>query len=301
MAEKKLIVIVGPTAVGKTELCIRLAQKFNAPILSADSRQFYKEMSIGTAKPTAQELRLAKHYFVDHLSIKDEYTVARFENEAIALLSDLYQENDVAILSGGSGLFIDAVLKGLDEMPEIDSQVRQKVNADLEEYGLDFLLNELKEIDPLYYDNVDKKNPRRVIRGIEVYRQTQVPFSQYRSANKKNRFFDCIKIGLQRDREELCNRINLRVDLMIKTGLLEEVKKLQSFSNLSSMQTVGYTELISFLRGEYTFDHAVDLVKRNTRRFAKRQMTWFRKDSEINWFHPDDFDMICKKLIDSGV
>lgn len=301
MTEKKLIVLVGPTAVGKTDLCIRLAQKYNAPILSADSRQFYQEMSIGTAKPTTEELSLAKHYFINSRSIHDEYSVAQFEREAIAVLKDHYQESDIAILSGGSGLFIDAVLNGLDEIPEIDSTIRNDVNTDLEEKGLDFLLQELKEIDPDYYNSVDKQNPRRVIRGIEVYRQTQTPFSEYRKASKKKRFFDCIKIGLQRDREELYNRINLRVDAMMEAGLLEEVKELFIYKNNSSMQTVGYTELIGFLEDKYTFAEAVELIKRNTRRYAKRQMTWFRKDNEINWVHPDDYDTIVEIVNSSKV
>jgi len=301
MAEKKLIVLVGPTAVGKTEMCIRLAQRYNAPILSADSRQFYKEMSIGTAKPTQEELRMAKHYFIDNLSVNDEYTVARYENEAITLLNSLYQESNIAILCGGSGLFIDAVLNGLDEMPEIDLQIREKVNSDLKEKGLDYLLKELQEIDPAYYQLVDKQNPRRVIRGIEIFRQTQLPFSQFRNANKKERYFETIKIGLHRDRNELYERINQRVDAMMESGLLSEVEKLQLYYHFSSMQTVGYTELIEYFKGNYTLGEAVELIKRNTRRYAKRQMTWFRKDSEINWFQPADYDLICKYLADRGV
>lgn len=296
MNKKYLIVVVGPTAVGKTDFTINLAQELNAPIVSADSRQFYKEMSIGTAKPSPEELKAAKHYFVDFLSIQDEYTVAQFEKEATNKLEDIYKDNDYAILTGGSGLFIDAVVNGLDEIPDISKEIRDSVLYDLEAKGLDFLLNELKISDPEYYNQVDKKNPRRVCRGIEVCRQTGKSFSEFRKGKKKIRPFHTLKIGLIRNREELYDRINQRVDKMIKQGLVDEVKGLYKYRNVKSMNTVGYSEVIGYLQNEYDLDQAVSLIKRNTRRYAKRQLTWFQKDKSIKWFDLESFKDIYNWL-----
>lgn len=296
MGKKYLIVVVGPTAVGKTDFTINLAQKLNAPIISADSRQFYKEMSIGTAKPSPEELKAALHYFVDFLSIQDEYTVAQFENDAINKLEEIYRENDYAILTGGSGLFIDAVVNGLDEMPDISPEIRSSVLHDLEEKGLQFLLHELEVSDPEYYDQVDRSNPRRVCRGVEVCRQTGKSFSEFRKGAKKIRPFQTLKIGLTRNREELYDRINQRVDNMVKQGLVDEVKGLYRYRNLKSMNTVGYSEVIGYLQREYDLDQAVNLIKRNTRRYAKRQLTWFQKDNSIKWFDIESFKDIYNWL-----
>ncbi len=281
---KNLIVIVGPTAIGKTSLSIALAKYFNCEIVSADSRQFYKEMNIGTAAPTIDELKQAKHHFIQHKSIKDDYTVGDFEKEALEKLSKLFQNNDYAILVGGSGLYVDAVIKGLDYFPEVDPNVRKKLQEEYQNNGIELLQQQLQVLDPLYYQKVDLQNTHRVIRALEVSISSGKPYSTFLSATKKNRPFNTIKIGVIADRQIIYDRINLRVDLMIKEGLLDEVKSIHQYKTLNALNTVGYKEIFNYLEDEWDLDFAISEIKKNTRRFAKRQLTWFRKDPEITWF-----------------
>ena len=283
-----LITIIGPTAIGKTSLSIDIANYFGCDILSCDSRQFYKELLIGTAPPSPEEQAQAKHYFIHDRSIFDDYTVGDYENDAIALLDTLYQEKDKAILIGGSGLYVDAVLKGFDEFPQIDSKVRANLQQELEEKGLEYLQEKLRELDVEYSKIVDIQNPQRVIRALEVCIGTGKTFTEFRVREVKQRNFTPIKIGLNIDREKLYERINLRVDLMMEAGLLAEAKKMYPHKNINSLQTVGYRELFRYFDGEFTLDFAISEIKKNTRRFAKRQLTWFRKDEEIKWFDPKD-------------
>jgi tRNA dimethylallyltransferase len=283
-----LITIIGPTAIGKTSLSIDIANYFGCDILSCDSRQFYKELLIGTAPPSPEEQAQAKHYFIHDRSIFDDYTVGDYENDAIALLDTLYQEKDKAILIGGSGLYVDAVLKGFDEFPQIDSKVRANLQQELEEKGLEYLQEKLRELDVEYSKIVDIQNPQRVIRALEVCIGTGKTFTEFRIREVKQRNFTPIKIGLNIDREKLYERINFRVDLMMEAGLLAEAKKMYPHKNINSLQTVGYRELFRYFDGEFTLDFAISEIKKNTRRFAKRQLTWFRKDEEIKWFDPKD-------------
>lgn len=287
MLNKSLIVLVGPTAIGKTAASIQIAEAFNCPIVSADSRQFFKEMSIGTAKPSAEEMQGVPHYFIDSHSITDEFNVGKYETEAIALLDTLFQTNDTVILVGGSGLYIDAICKGFDELPEADAEVRTKINSLLEEKGIEALQELLKELDPEYHSKVDLQNPQRMSRALEVCLTTGEPYSALRKGNIKKRDFNIIKIGLNTEREILYERINKRVDIMMQQGLLEEVKKLLPLKHLNALQTVGYKELFDFLENKTDLNTAIDSIKQNTRKFAKRQLTWFRRDEEIKWFEPN--------------
>ncbi|SDD10616.1 tRNA dimethylallyltransferase [Algoriphagus faecimaris] len=287
-----LILVVGPTAVGKTDLCINLAKKFDTEILSSDSRQFYREMEIGTAKPTQKELKLVPHHFVNSLSIHEDYDVKMFEKDAITLLEQLFKEKKSVIMTGGSGLFADAVTKGLDDMPEVHKEVRQRVIFDYQEKGLSYLQREVEKLDPEYYEVVDQKNPQRLMRALEVCLGTGKPFSSFRKRKETIRPFQILKIGLDRDREEIYDRIDRRMDQMLESGLIEEAEQLFPFRHLNALQTVGYQELFGYLEGKYDKEEAIRLLKRNSRRYAKRQLTWFRKDSEIRWFHPDSVDAI---------
>ncbi|GAA4300604.1 tRNA (adenosine(37)-N6)-dimethylallyltransferase MiaA [Nibribacter koreensis] len=285
--DKYLIVVVGPTAVGKTDLCVQLAKQFETDVLSMDSRQFFRELSIGTAKPSPEEQQGVTHHFVNSHSIQEEYNAGAFEQDALALLEDLFQEHQVVIATGGSGLYVRALCEGLDEMPEVEPGLREKLMTRLEEEGLDPLRQELQELDPVYAQQVDLQNPQRVIRALEVCLSSGQPYSSFRTqASLRSRNFKTIKIGLTRDREELYQRINQRMDLMLAQGLLEEVKSVLPYQHHQAMQTVGYTELFDYLAGKYDFEEAVRLLKRNSRRYAKRQLTWFRRDDEITWFHP---------------
>lgn len=293
---KHLIVIVGPTAIGKTSLSIALAQKYNTEILSADSRQFYKEMHIGTAKPSKDEMNGIKHHFIDSLSIKDEYTVGKFEIDFIQKCKNLFKNHDILIAVGGSGLFIKAICEGLDNVPSVSLEIRDKLMRRLEDEGIEVLQNELKLVDPKYYDMTDIENPHRIIRALEVYQGTGEPISSFQRGNVKKRPFNIIKIGLEVERNELYNRINQRVDIMVNNGLLEEVKSLFKFKDLPSLQTVGYQEFWPYFSNNISIEEAVELVKRNTRRFAKRQLTWFRKDQEIKWFQAGDNNNITSYL-----
>ena len=284
MSNKYLISIVGPTAIGKTALSIKLANHFNTEIISADSRQFFKEMTIGTAAPTPTELASAKHHFIHHKSIEDDYNVGAFEKEAISLLNELFKTTNIVIMVGGSGLYTDAVTKGLDDFPEIDSSIRLTLNKQLQSEGLEHLQNQLKKLDQKTYNSIAIDNPHRVIRALEVCIGTNKPYSSFLNNKKTERNFTTISIGLTADREIIYNRINKRVDLMLNDGLLEEVKQLLPKQQLNALNTVGYKELFKYLNNEWTLDFAISEIKKNTRRFAKRQLTWFKKNKNTIWF-----------------
>jgi len=293
---KKLIVIAGPTAVGKTGLAIKLATDLNCGIISADSRQLYKEMNIGTAKPSLEERRKVRHYFIDYKSIHEYYSAGRFEVDVVELLRD-YKRNYI-LMVGGSGLYIKAVCEGINEMPGPDLNLRKSLQRRFEENGLEELIEELKILDPDSWNTLDLQNPNRVIRALEVIHQTGKKYSELKDRKKKSRDFDVLKIGLDMPREALFARINARVDKMIEQGLLEEVRSLWAWRKLTALETVGYTEFFNHLAGDYDFQEAVRLCKRNTRRYAKRQLTWFRKDKDIRWHSPEDYLAIIKMIKD---
>lgn len=289
---KTLIVIEGPTAAGKTAIAIKLAQQLKTEIISADSRQFYREMIIGTAKPTDEELAAAKHHFINSHSVTESFNVGDFEKQSLQLLDELFKTHDKVIMAGGSGLFIQAVTKGFDDLPVANTAIREKLKLELAEKGIQFLQDQLKNTDPDYYNQVDLNNPQRLIRALEVFETTGKPFSSYRKAVTNKRSFDCIKIGLDLPREVLYQRINQRVDDMIAQGLVEEVRSLLPYRHLNALNTVGYSELFGYFDGKNDLNTAIELVKQNTRRFAKRQLTWFRKDKEIKWLMADDVELI---------
>ena len=298
---KTLIVVVGPTAIGKTALSIKIANHFKTEILSADSRQFYKELSIGTAVPSPEELISAKHHFIQHISIHNKYTVGDFEKDALKCIDTIFKNQDIAVFVGGSGLYIDAVTKGLDHFPDIDPNIRLRLNDEYEKDGLISLANKLKALDPEAHKTIEIDNPHRVIRALEVTIGTGQPYSNFLNKPKPKRHFDIIKIGLTAERSVIYNRINDRVDEMIKHGLIDEVKALQPYQHLNALNTVGYKELFSYLEGTISLEFAISEIKKNTRRFAKRQLTWFRKDGDITWFDfkTDDrviFDYITANL-----
>ncbi|RKQ49364.1 tRNA dimethylallyltransferase [Roseivirga pacifica] len=288
MRKKKLLVsVVGPTAVGKTAVTIDLANAFDSEIISADSRQFYREMELGTAKPSAEELSLAPHHFINTLSVTQEYSVGQFEKDAISLLDELFQKHEVVFMAGGSGLFVDAVCNGLDKFPEIDPAIREKLNETYAAKGIAHLQSLLKERDPTYYVQVDVQNPQRLIRALEVIESTGEPFSSFRRQQAADRPFEVLRIGLEMDREKLYERIDMRMDLMIAAGLFEEAERLYQYRSLNALQTVGYKEIFGYLDGEYDKEEAVRLLKRNSRRYAKRQLTWFRRNESVHWFSPN--------------
>ena len=279
-----LITIVGPTAIGKTALSIQLANYFDAEIISCDSRQFFKEMTIGTAVPEDNELKAAPHHFIQNKSIFEHYNVGEFEKEALAKLDELFLKNNVAIMVGGSGLYVDAVLNGLDYFPEVAPEIRENLTKQLQEEGIESLQNKLKEIDFESYNTIAIDNPQRLIRALEVTVGSGIPYSTFKNKPKEKRNFKSIKIGLTADRELIYSRINKRVDIMMENGLLQEAKKLHQYKELNALQTVGYRELFSYFDGDFTKEFAISEIKKNTRRFAKRQLTWFRKDETIFWF-----------------
>ena len=293
---KYLIVVVGPTAVGKTALSIELARQFGTEIVSADSRQFYREMELGTAKPTSEELAQAPHHLVNSRSIHDHYDVGQFEKEALTLIAGLHEQYDVVIMTGGSGLFVDAVCRGFDELPAIDPAVRQGLRERYEQEGIGFLQIELAEADPEYFAKVDQQNPQRLMRALEVYRSTGLKFSALRKGNTATRPFKVIKVGLEMERAVLYERIDLRMDLMIEAGLFAEADSLLPFKDLNALQTVGYKEIFGYLQGDYDREEAVRLLKRNSRRYAKRQLTWFKRDADTRWFAPKELPAIIKYL-----
>jgi len=292
---KYLISIVGPTAIGKTSLSIQIAQYFKTEIISADSRQFYKEMQIGTAAPTNEEL--SQHHFIHHKSIEDNYNVGTFEKDAIQCLDELFTKHNIIVMVGGSGLYIDAVTKGLDVFPEVDASIREMLNKKLKTESLETLQNQLKELDINSYNTIAIDNPHRVIRALEICIGTGFPYSSFLNKEKTKRNFKIITIGLTADRETIYNRINQRVDLMIDEGLLEEVKSLENKQHLNALNTVGYKELFKYLKGEWILEFAISEIKKNTRRFAKRQQTWFKKDKHILWFdYTTEINTIIEKL-----
>ncbi|MEO5911473.1 MAG: tRNA (adenosine(37)-N6)-dimethylallyltransferase MiaA [Pelobium sp.] len=284
--QKTLITIVGPTAIGKTALAIEIAQYYQTEIISADSRQFFKEMSIGTAKPNPEELLAVKHHFVDSHSIHDSFSVGDFEKQALTKIESFFKTHDVLVMVGGSGLYINAVLYGFDELPKADEVLRTQLNQQLENEGIIPLQKKLQELDPTYYEEVDLHNPQRIIRALEVCISSGKSFSSFRKTEAKERPFQTILIGLDMDRAKLYERINQRVDQMLEDGLLEEVKALVNFQQLNALKTVGYSEIFNYLNGIWTLEEAVNKIKQNTRNFAKRQLTWFRKNDGIVWFEP---------------
>jgi len=285
-----LLIIAGPTAIGKTKVSIILARHFNTEIISADSRQFYKELKIGTAAPSADELKSARHHFVGHLSVNDYYNVSKFEVGVLASLKALFETMPLVIMTGGSGLYIDAVCSGIDNLPEVDESLRDKVKSWQREQGIEFLLEKLKQLDPEYYDQVDRTNPKRLMRAIEVCLTTGETYTSLRKNAPKKRDFDIIKIGLNRPRAELFENISLRTEKMIENGLVEEVTSLAHFRGLNALNTVGYKEIFNFLDSRITLSEAVGDIKTNTRRYAKRQLTWFKRDKDIRWFLPEDIE-----------
>jgi len=295
--QKYLITIVGPTAIGKTRTSIALASFFNTEILSADSRQFYKEMTIGTAVPSQNELLEVPHHFIHYLSIENEYNVGDFEKDALQLLQEKFKEKDLLFLVGGSGLYIDAVLKGLDYFPDVDSEIRQELQRLFLESGIASLQKKLQQLDPDYYDIVDKQNAHRLIRALEICIGAGKPYSSFLGKQNNKRDFKVLKIGLTADRKVLYDRINKRVDMMMEEGLLQEAKTLYDKRHLNALQTVGYRELFSFLNDEITLKEAIMEIKKNSRRYAKRQLTWLRKDEAIKWFEYDgDIEKITEYI-----
>ena len=290
--KKNLIIIAGPTAVGKTALSIELAKHYSCHIISADSRQFYKEMSIGTAKPNVEEMQGITHYFIDNISIHDSYNVGQYERDAIECIENLFKEHDTLILVGGSGLYINAVINGVDEFEEIPTEIREQLIKDFEEKGLSFLQEELKSKDEVYYNQVDLNNPQRIMRALEVCIHTKKPYSSFRKKEKKERSFNTINLLINTEREVLYQRINKRVDVMMEQGFLEEVKNLYPNKHLNALNTVGYKELFDFTDGKITLEEAVNLIKQNSRRYAKRQLTWFNHQGDFESFEPSDLEKI---------
>ncbi len=294
---RTLICVVGPTAIGKTTLAIKLANAFSTEIISADSRQFYKEMSIGTAVPSNEELGAAKHHFIQNISVFDNYSVGDFERDALSSLEKIFKINPIAVMVGGSGLYVDAVVEGLDKFPEVSPDIRQQLNTELDEIGIESLQMELKENDPSYYEKVDIQNPHRLIRALEIYRGTGKPYSSFLKRESVKRSFKTIFIGLVAERETIYSRINQRVDQMIINGLVEEAINLYPHRELNALQTVGYRELFDYFDGKLTKEEAISEIKKNTRRFAKRQNTWFKKNESIHWFdYQTDFTVITDSI-----
>lgn len=290
--KKNLIIIAGPTAVGKTALSIELAMHYSCPVISADSRQFYKEMSIGTAKPGVEEMQGITHYFIDNISIQDAYNVGQYERDAIECLENLFKEHDTLILVGGSGLYINAIINGVDEFEEIPLEIRENLIKDYAEKGLSFLQEELKTRDEVYYNQVDLNNPQRIMRALEVCIHTQKPYSGFRKKEKKERSFTTINLLINTNRGALYSKINERVDLMMAQGLLREVKNLYSYKHVNALNTVGYKELFDFIDNKLTLEEATNLIKQNTRRYAKRQLTWFNHQGDFETFEPTDLEKI---------
>lgn len=281
---KTLLTIVGPTAIGKTRMAIALATHFGTEILSCDSRQFFKELRIGTAVPSAEELMAAPHHFIQHKSIFEAYSVGDFERDAIALLDKLFKKHDVVVMVGGSGLYAKAIIDGLDDFPEVDEVIRQELNEAYAQKGIEYLQELLKTLDEVQYNQMDVQNPQRLIRALEVCRASGKPYSSFLQRKEKQRDFTSVQIGLTADRTEVYERINKRVDMMLEEGLLIEAQDMMPYKHLNALQTVGYKELFSFFEGECSFEAAIEAIKMNTRRFAKRQFTWFQKDKRIKWF-----------------
>lgn len=294
---KTLLAVVGPTAIGKTALGIKLANHFNTEILSADSRQFFKEMSIGTAVPSTEELNAANHHFIQHISINDTYNVGLFEADALSKLEHLFKNQEFAVLVGGSGLYVDAVISGLDDFPKVDIKIREELKEKLEYEGIESLQNEIKTLDPDHYKSMDINNPQRLIRALEICIGSGKPYSSFTAQKRVKRNFQSLKIGLAADRKLIYDRINKRVDLMVENGLIEEAKSLFDQRHLNALQTVGYRELFAHFEGKYDLETAISEIKKNTRRFAKRQLTWYRRDDSILWYeHNTPVEEIIKAI-----
>ena len=296
---KTLIVLIGPTGIGKTQLSLYLAELFHIPIINCDSRQLFREIPIGTAAPSKEEQKCTKHHFVGTLSVADYYSAARYESDVMALLKELFEKSDVALLSGGSMLYIDAVCKGIDDIPTVDENTRLSLKARLETEGIENLCQELKKLDSKYYNEVDLKNPKRVVHALEICTMTGKPFSSFLGKEKPARPFNILKIGLKREREELYSRINARVDKMIEDGLIEEARSVYHLRHLNSLNTVGYKELFKYFDGEWDLDFAIEKIKQHSRIYSRKQTTWYRKDTTINWFNPDNTEEIKNFIIKS--
>lgn len=295
--KKNLIVIAGPTAIGKTSLSIKLAKELKTEIISCDSRQFYKELSIGTAIPSKEELREIEHHFIQNQSIEKRCNIADFEKNAIKKIESLFQRYNNVILVGGSGLYIDAICKGIDFLPDISKEIREKINTQYRKNGLEWLQNKVKKLDPEYFEYVDIKNPQRLMRCLEVYTTSTKKISSLHKKKHKKRNFNIIKIGLKIDRESLYKKINIRVDKMIKDGLIDEANHLINYRHYNALNTVGYKELFDFFDGNSNLETAIEKIKQNTRRLAKRQITWFKRDKSINWFTKDEYKAIVKTIL----
>lgn len=287
-----LIVLIGPTGIGKTDLSLNIAEHYNTEIISADSRQLYADLKIGTAAPTQEQLARVKHHFVGTLQLTDYYSAAQYEAEVMKKLDELFKRHNVIVLTGGSMMYVDAVCKGIDDIPTVDEETRKTLMQHYENVGLERLCAELKILDPEYYDIVDKKNPKRVIHALEICYMTGQTYTSFRTSQTKERPFNIIKVGLRREREELYERINKRVDIMMEDGLLEEAKSVYQYKNLNSLNTVGYKEMFKYLDGEWELPFAIEKIKQNSRIYSRKQVTWFKRDTDITWFHPDDTDNI---------
>jgi len=299
-SKRTLIVVLGPTGVGKTSLSLRLAKHLDSPILSSDSRQLYRDLPVGTAAPTAEEQAEIKHYFVGTLGLEEYYSASEFEKEALALLERLFPVKPTLLMTGGSMMYIDAVCKGIDDIPTIRPEIRKQVFDEYERVGLEPFLQELLAVDAKHYEEVDRHNYKRVLHAIEICRQTGKTYSSFRKHTQKERPFNILKIGLKRERTELCERINKRVDIMMKKGLEAEARRVYPYCALNSLNTVGYKEMFNYFNGEWSYDLAVEKIKRNSRVYARKQMTWFKRDKEIHWFHPDDEEAIIE-LVDTYI
>ncbi len=296
MSTKRLIVVVGATGSGKTDLSLRLAMHFGAPIISTDSRQVYRGIPIGTAQPTAEQLAAVEHHFIASHELDDNFNCGEYEVQALARLEDLFRQHDVVVAVGGSGLYIQALCEGMDDLPQADEELRQRLVERLRTEGIESLVTDLQRLDPEYYEQVDRQNPSRVLRAVEVCMQTGRPYSSLRTGERRKRDFDIVKVGIEWERQALYDRINRRVDMMIAEGLEAEARAVYPLRHLNSLQTVGYREMFDYFDGSITREEAIDHIKRNSRRYAKRQMTWFRRDGEIRWFSPEELDAMVEFL-----
>lgn len=293
-SDKTLVVVTGPTAVGKTALCLEIARRFGTPVINADSRQIYRDLRIGTARPTEAEMRQVRHYFVATHGLSDYYSASMYEHEVLGLLETLFTSTAMALMAGGSMMYINAVCNGIDDIPTIDDKTRETLKRRLKEEGLEPLVEELRRLDPEHYEIVDRRNPRRVVHALEICHMTGQTYTSFRKAEKKQRPFRIVKVGLNRQRDELYDRINQRVDDMMRDGLLKEASSVYAYRGLNALNTVGYKELFAYLEDRFSLEEAVERIKGNTRRYARKQLTWLRRDPTIRWFHPDN----KKEIID---
>jgi len=292
-----LLVVLGPTGVGKTNISLDLAERFGCPIVSSDSRQFYRELKIGTAAPTEDQLKRVKHYFIGTHSIHDDYNAGQYEKDAIQLLDELFQKHPVVMLVGGSMMYIDAICNGMDDIPNVDPETRAFWQKQYADFGLEYIQQELKRLDPVHFETVDIKNPKRILHALEICSVTGKPYTDLRTGQRKLRNFNILKIGLNRPRPELYERINARVDEMMAEGLLQEAEKFYEYKSLNTLNTVGYKELYEYMDGTWTLDFAVSMIKQDSRRYAKRQLTWFNRDKEITWFQPEELESKIELIV----